>query len=434
MALTRSATPASDPVPTAARGLGRGANSAQTRAYNERVILQRLRRFGEASKADLARDIGLTQTAVGSIIQSLEEGGLVHAAGRRASGERGQPAGLYRLNPKGAFGIGVRLDRSRMETVIADLAGNILASRSHDRRLPDPERALEIVHTDVRGVLRMLEPAESGRLAGIGLGRPYNLGHWLHELDLRAGFRKWDEVDFAAMLRQATQMPVFEENDGTAAAIAELLFGVGHSESDYLYLFVGPAVGGGAVLDGESLRGRTGNAVDVGMLPVPHSRLASAPKAEGPATILLSRASLNVLARHLRHRGVRIADRADLQKAFDAAHPAFLEWFDDCIDALVYAVRAAVSVLDVPVCVIDTDIEGDFIAALIERLERALGAIAPEWRVAPRVVRGSFGADASALGAASLPMFFNFAPRAELLRRGPMAATLRSAPMAMDRP
>ena len=421
-------------LPFPASGPGRGANPAQTRAYNERVILQRLRRFGEASKADLARDIGLTQTSVGSIVQSLEEGGLVHAAGRRESGERGQPAGLYRLNPKGAFGIGVRLDRSRIETVIADLAGNILASRSRDMRLPTPERALEIVNGDIQGVLRTLEPSVRSRLTGIGLGRPYHLGHWLHELDLRAGFRKWDEVDFAALLRQSTRLPVFEENDGTAAAIAELLFGVGHSESDYLYLFVGPAIGGGAVLDGESLRGRTGNAVDVGMLPVPHSRLASAPKDERQATILLSRASLNVLARHLRHSGAKITDRADLQKAFDRGHPAFSEWFDDCVDALVYAIRAAVSVLDVPVCVIDTDIEGDFIAELIQRLERALAAVAPEWRVAPRIVRGTFGADASALGAASLPMFFNFAPRAELLRSGPTAAPARSASMAADAP
>jgi len=405
------------------------------RAYNERVILQRLRRVGEASKADLARDTRLTQTAVGSIVQSLEEAGLVHAAGRRENGERGQPAGLYRLDPKGAFGIGVRLDRSRTETVIADLAGNILASRSHDMRLPPPERALEIVCDDIRRVLRNLTPAERGRLAGVGLGRPYHLGHWLHELDLRAGFRQWDDVDFAAMLQQSVQLPVFEENDGTAAAIAELLFGVGHSESDYLYLFVGPAVGGGAVLEGESLRGRTGNAVDVGMLPVPHSRLASAPKAEGPATILLSRASLNVLARHLRHGGFEVAGRADLQKAFDQAHPALHEWLDDCIEALVHAVRAAVSVLDVPVCVIDTDIEGGFIAELIRRLESALAAIAPEWRVAPRIVRGTFGADASALGAASLPVFFHFAPRAELLRSGLVVdAPARSASTAMDRP
>jgi hypothetical protein len=33
-----------------------------------------------------------------------------------------------------------------------------------------------------------------------------------------------------------------------------------------------------------------------------------------------------------------------------------------------------------------------------------------------RLLRGSFGADAGAIGAARPPMFFNFSPRADLLR------------------
>jgi predicted NBD/HSP70 family sugar kinase len=417
-----------------ARGAGRGANSVQQRIYNERFVLQRLRRAGEASKADLARDSRLTHTAVGSIVGSLVEAGLVHACGRRVDGARGQPASLFRLNPKGAFGVGVRLDRTRIETAVVDLSGCILASRSHDMLLPDPERALEIVREDTRSVLRILRPAERARLAGIGLGQPYHLGRWLSELDLRADFGLWEQVDFAAMLRKALRRPVFSENDGNAAAIAELLFGVGQTESDFLYLFLGPAVGGGAVIGGESLRGHCGNAADVGMLPVPHSLLASAPQARGPAAILLARASLNVLTRHLRHCGLQAAGRAELQQAYEGGHPAVGEWLDDCVEALVHAVRAAVSVLDVPVCVIDTDIEGDFVIELMRRLALALGAIEPELRIAPRLVRGSFGPDASALGAASLPMFFNFAPRHELLRGEPAIAPSRAVAGGPKRP
>lgn len=411
--------------------MGRGANSAQQRSYNERVLLQRLRRAGEASKADLARDARLTHTAVGGIVRALVDAGLVVESGRRVDGARGQPATLYRLNPRGAFGVGVRLDRSRIETVVVDLSGEIIAGRSHDALLPEPKRALELVKADIGSVLRALKPAERKRLTGIGLGQPYHLGRWLVELDLKADFRLWEQVDFAAMLKKSTGLPVFSENDGNAAAIAELLFGVGHEESDYLYIFLGPAAGGGAVIGGEGFRGRSGNAADLGMLPVPHSRLASAPKGDGPAAILLSRASLNVLTRHLKFRGLKVAGRADIRKAFDKAHPALLEWLDDCVDALVHAVRAAVSVLDVPVCVIDTDIEGGFVVELMRRLEAGLAAIAPELRVAPRLVRGSFGADASALGAASLPMFFNFSPRSELLRGNPAGTPSNSAPSGM---
>ena len=104
-------------------GPGRGTNSVNLRLYNERSLLQRLRRAGEASKADLARWAQLTNTAVGSIVQSLEESRLIEPAGRRQEGQRGQPAGLYRINPEGAYGIGVRLDRTSIETVMIDLGG-----------------------------------------------------------------------------------------------------------------------------------------------------------------------------------------------------------------------------------------------------------------------------------------------------------------------
>ena len=79
--------------------IGHGSNSANLRLYNERLLLQALRRSQPTAKADLARQANLTSTAVGSIIASLEEAGLIEHTGRRLEGQRGQPASLIRLEP-----------------------------------------------------------------------------------------------------------------------------------------------------------------------------------------------------------------------------------------------------------------------------------------------------------------------------------------------
>ena len=50
---------------------GQGSNSAVVRQFNERVILTALRRLSEASKADLARHVNLTQRASGQIVKEL---------------------------------------------------------------------------------------------------------------------------------------------------------------------------------------------------------------------------------------------------------------------------------------------------------------------------------------------------------------------------
>lgn len=218
------------------------------------------------------------------------------------------------------------------------------------------------------------------------------------------------------MLARAVNQPVFKENDGNAAAIAELFFGIGREENDFLYIFIGAALGAGAVIGGESLRGPTGNAADLGLMPVPPSRLASAPVSDRRWDILLSRASLNALARHLRHHGIAVRGHADLEACVKSGRPEVREWIDDCIDALVPSTRASLAVLDLPVVVIDCDIDSGLIDELMKRLDQGLRAIAPEARQTPRILRGSFRADAGAIGAASLPMFFNFSPRADVLR------------------
>jgi len=396
--------------------IGQGSNSANVRRFNERLLLQALRRAGHASKADLARLANLTSTAVGSIIASLIGDGLIEVAGRRLERKRGQPASLLRLDPRGAFAIGVRLDRMSIETVLVDFAGRILARRSHDMLLPHPADAQRLVQHDIRTLLARLDAGERDRLAGIGVAQPYNLGSWLRELGLPADtFRIWDDVDFAGELGRALALPVFCENDGNAAAIAELFYGCGRQRDDFIYLFVGPAIGGGIAIGGDCVRGLTGNAGDFAVMPVRPGRLASAPRPGGEWDILLSRASLIALQRHLRHRGERVDSRADLQAFVARGHPAVDEWLDDCVDALAPALRAALCVLDLPAVVLDADVDAGLVDTLMARLRAAVAATAPEARGTPALVRGTFGRDAGALGAATLPMFYNFSPRAGIL-------------------
>jgi predicted NBD/HSP70 family sugar kinase len=397
----------------------RGEGPMRLRRHNERRLFQLLRRLGEASKAELARHTELTSTAVGAIIQAFEQDALVMPTGRRVEGQRGQPATLVRINPKGAFGIGVRLDRDAIEVVVADLAGEILARRVHDRVLPSPAETLALVHTDIAALLGELAPAERERIAGIGVAQPYNLGAWLRELGLSSpSFAAWDSFDFDSALAEATGLPVYAENDGNAAAIAELFYGCGRKHEHFLYVFVGPAIGAGVVLGGTCVRGASGNAGDIALMPVLPSTLPSAPPPSDKWAMLLSRASLNALARHLRWHGEQVDVHADLAQFVRAGHPAIDEWLADCVDALAPALRSALCMLDVPVVVLDADVDEGLLERLRAALERELADTVPEARSAPQIVRGTFGSDAGAIGAASLPLFFSFAPRAEALEGG----------------
>jgi predicted NBD/HSP70 family sugar kinase len=394
---------------------GQGSNSVLVRQGNERVILALLRRLGTAAKADLARHANLTANTVGQIVQGLEIAGLVRSDGKRR-GERGQPATLLRLDPQGACSIGVKTGRRSLDTSLIDFTGRVLEQRRRECPFPLPEQAVAMLVEDIAAVRGALAAAHRPvHLAGLGIATPYNLGCWQRELDIPTeAYRAWNDFDLAARLKAETGLPTFIENDGTAAVVAELFLGRGRELNDFLYVFIGSAAGGGVVIGGDYHRGAHSNAGDLGLMPTSPSRLSTAPEPAGRREILLTRASINALIRHLRSSGAPVTTRADLDAAI-AGHPTLVdEWLDDCADALVDPLLAAVSVLDVEAVVLDGDLPRPVLESLVERLRRFTLAATPEARQAPPIGLGQIGRQAAAIGAAILPLHVNYSPSRDL--------------------
>ncbi len=389
--------------------IGQGSNSSLVGDYNARVILTALRRGGPASKADLSRLVGLTQNATGLIVRRLEQAGLVRATGKR-HGERGQPATILELNPEGAFSIGVRIDRTMIQTVLVDLCGRILQRDTLDT-LPEPEAAMAHLAGVITRMTQSLPAEARARLTGIGVATPYNLDSWLRELNLPAArFRRWGGFDVAGALAGATGLPVTLENDGSAAAIGELIYGRGRDIADFLYVFIGPALGGGVVLGGDYFRGARRNAGDLGVIPVPPSRLGSAEPAPA-GTILLARASLNALKRHLARNGMAAPDHFILIPH----RPLFDEWAEDAADAMALPVLTAAHLLDVGHVVLAGDLPTPELEGIAARLTRLMAGLVAERRQAPVVLAGQVGPWAASVGAASLPLHDSFSPTREHL-------------------
>lgn len=396
---------------------GHGTNSVLVGDFNERVLLSTLRRFGPASKADLARRMGLTSNATGVIVRKLEDGGLVRMSGKRYGG-RGQPATLLELDPSGAFAIGVRIDRDMISSVLVDLQGTVL-DRAFIPELPAPEEAVALIAGHVSGFRRSLGPFASRRVAGIGVASPYNFGSWLVELGLAGDtLRPWDGFDVQANLALATGLPIVVENDGSAAAVGELLHGHGRAFDDFIYFFVGSAIGGGVVLNGDYLRGPHANAGDVAVMPVGPSTLGSAPARPGTLMPLIGRASLSVLARHLRWRGAPTRSSLELHDAIARAPAAFAEWADDAADALTVPILTSSHLLDVQTVIIAGDLSPDHLGVLNAKVAQRVAASVAESRSAPAVIVGGVGRDAGAVGAASLPFHVSYSPMRELLTGG----------------
>ncbi|NVK33087.1 MAG: ROK family protein [Rhodobacteraceae bacterium] len=399
---------------TASRPNARGSNSTHLRIYNERTILQHLRRAQKASKADLARSARLTNAAVGAIIHSLEDENLIEEVGKFHAGGRGQPATLLRPNPKGAFALGLHIGPSSFELVLIDfICRPVTPAQTHFYDGTNEEAAINAILEAIQEQLTALTKKERMRLVGIGLTRScINTARGTEETTVGEALR--DTKDLIKSIENQLGLSVLYETEGLAAATAELFFGLGNTCSDFVYIHIGESIGGTLCIDNDIFRGHAGNAGDISLLPTFPGNHAIKDNAKAGITTLQTRASLASLRDQLAaHLGVD-ATNTPLQDLMRLAPAQTEDWLDDCGTALSFTIGTICNLLDVPVCIIDSKLGADFAGKIASRLIAA--ADRPD-QVPFRadVIVGSYGQNSSAVGAASLPMFEKYTPRQAIL-------------------
>jgi predicted NBD/HSP70 family sugar kinase len=392
-----------------------GSNSVQLRHYNERVVLDSLRREGEASKAQLARIARLTPPAISGIVDSLVAAGLVEARGKRFGG-KGQPSAMFGIKPDGAFAVGLHLGRRSLDGVLLGFDGETLLFEQFEHDFPDPEEVRQRGNQILRSFRKHLGD-KAGKLIGLGISAPYFLGSWEKELGTNPETQgRWRDIDLTSHF-DAQGLPIFVENDASAAAAAELVFGAGKYLKDFVHLSINTMIGGGLVMDGVLQTGPNGNAAAYGPMPVTPSRLTSTPPTQGPFEILLRRASIYVLMRHLAASGSKVVRVRELDPMPADARQPFTEWQDDCAAALAQAIVSTISVIDVEAIVIDGLLPRHLMQETTAKVRAELGRVMPTGVVAPDIIDGTLGARASAIGAAILPLYMLFAPDSAILTR-----------------
>lgn len=394
---------------------GKGSNSVKVRHYNERFVLDAIRRLKEASKSDLARAAHLTPAAVADIVDGLEAAGFVKQIGKRF-GQRGSPSILYRLAPERIYSVGIKIGRRALEAVLVDFAGEVRARESHEYRYPDPDLVLRAGNTSLANFDAIVDSLEDASIVGVGIASPYFLGGWSEELGFPddLGIR-WEAIDLTTYFATPGKAPVFIENDATSAALAELVQGAGARFRDFMHISIDTFVGGGLVQSGKVHTGPHGNSAALGPLPVSPSGLDSVAAKPARYQSLLHRASIYVLVNHLKSRGIEITRVRELEPMPPAAREPLFEWIEDCAAALVEAIIAITSVIDIEAIVLDSILPRSIHLELLAMVQGQFNRVSAIGIVAPEIVSGQFGPEASQIGAAMLPLSALLAPDSSVL-------------------
>jgi predicted NBD/HSP70 family sugar kinase len=229
---------------------------ALLRALNERTVLDAVRESGPISRAEVARQTGISRPTVSLVLRALLEDGLVRETEHDPDGPH-YGAVYFEADPEAAVVLGVDFGARTVRTALCDLAGEVRA-REEIRSRGSVDERIEALASTIRSLLRasklapdllenavvalpaVVSPADgsvsSADLPGLGPG------------------------DLRERLELAARVPVTLENDVNLAAVAEQRHGVARDTADFAFLLVGAGLGAAVVIDWKLHRGRNGAA------------------------------------------------------------------------------------------------------------------------------------------------------------------------------
>jgi predicted NBD/HSP70 family sugar kinase len=390
-----------------------GTNLEQAKSHNRRVVIEAIRTNGPLSRAALARLTALSTQTVSNIVEELEDARLLKAgAPQRAA--RGQPITPFSINPDGAYSVGLELERHHAVGVLTDLSGRVRAriERAVDR--PTPTEAMPIlaaISKDLQESFRF----DPRRLLGVGIAMPGRYASGGVTSLSPVTLPGWQDFPVAAELHRLVGVPVLVENDATAAAIGERLYGVARGLSSFVYLFVGGGIGAGMFLDGHLYRGSRNNAGEIGhMIAVPNGRLCPC----GKRGCLDRYVSLGTAYEHL---GIDNPDSRSLEEldlAIEKAGTSLDTWLDATVEPMRQTIDFLELAFDPQTIVLGGSMPQSLLERLALRLEPLPVPVNPTAeREMPRIMVGATGRDTAILGAAALPIFSETNPQFDVLQK-----------------
>lgn len=355
----------------------------------QKRILWQLRAAGPTPRVQLATALGMNGASMTRLTQQLSAMGLVEELASEGIG-RGRPMVPLTISGQGGWSVGATLHLGWMELVLVDFRGTPLLRDSVPFTNPDPRVFARTLDERLR-VLAARHGFMRGKFLGLGVAVPgYVLNNDRNRRKVVDWLAPWTDVPLDDVLGDVLGMPVWVENDGTAAALAEYYQPqiVGQHRS-VLVMFLGHGVGAGLIAERALFPGEHGNAGEVGRLFPGH----------GP------RPSGIDLLKTLNEGGAQIDSLSQLDGVMDAHADLIEGWIERVARQLEQAVFSGVVWLDPGAVVISGALPASILQGLAARLDALADLRDPTYLAAkPKVYASTIGSAAVVIGAALAPV------------------------------
>ncbi|MFV0493354.1 MAG: ROK family protein [Pseudorhodobacter sp.] len=347
-------------------------------------VLTLLRDGGPASRAELARTIGVSAAALSKVTADLTRLGAIREAQSSARDGLGRPPINLMLDREAFLMIGAHIGAGLVELVITDaLLGRLAVDVfSFDRDIAIEDLVLQLCVRIEKLIADHALPR--ARIRGLGVGVPGGV-----DLDGRlnvfSAFAQWSNIPFADLLEERLALPVFVEHNAASIALAESRFGAGNGCDRALYVYLGSGIGAGIAHAGA----RKCRSVEIGHIVVDPDGSTCTCGGTGCLETIFSRSALLDM--------VGAKDRSE--KGLIAAAMKTEGW-GQCYAVFLSSLSTAITLLE-PEIVVLGGYFGSAPDAFFEDLRRDLPRrLMPQQGATLGIMRTSYREQAGAMGAA----------------------------------
>ncbi len=247
------------------------ADTGLIKKLNEIRLLNLLRDHSPISRNELARRAHISKVAASDIVARLDRAGFVITVGKGETTRKGgKPPILLKLNPDSGYVVGVEIKRQRALVALGNVESRVLGCEQVAYGPGAPmEKVLQAIFQAVDRLLARHAVAAE-RFVGIAVAIPGIVDYGTGRLSYADTLRGWAHKPLAQRFARKYRVPVVVENDVNVMALGEGLLGAARGVENLVYLWIGEGIGAGIIVDGQLVRGDSGNAGEIGYLEVGH--------------------------------------------------------------------------------------------------------------------------------------------------------------------
>ena len=230
------------------------------RELTDRHVVDQLLDTHELTRAELAQRTAISKPTISESVRRLTEAGLLEEAGHQV-GRRGPAGTFYRLRADLGGAVAVSAGPDGVLAELLDLRGDC-RRRAH-RPVHVPATRSELEPLLVAAVAEVVADAPGAVLAGtLSVAGPVDRATGTLVRLPDSPFLV-DALDPVPLLTPLLGRRPVVDNDVDWAALAERTEGAAQGLDDFVYLFLGPGLGGAVVTAGQVLHGGRGLAGEI---------------------------------------------------------------------------------------------------------------------------------------------------------------------------